>query len=86
MLAVFDDGEQRDRAVAHGHLDGEPAADFAVIDVERADLGLALGDGDVAGAVVAHEDDVVVEVHGVVLGEGAAGAEGCPGSSSPGRS
>jgi hypothetical protein len=29
----------------------------------------------VAGAVVAHEHHVVLEVHGVELGEGAAGAE-----------
>ena len=73
---VFDDGEQGDGAVLHGHLDGEAAADFAVIDLQRSDLGLALGDAGVAGAVVTHEDDVVVEVDGVVLGEGTAGAEG----------
>ena len=57
------------------HLDGEAAAHFAVVDLERPDFDLALRDGHVARAVVAHEDDVVLEIDGVVLGEGAAGAE-----------
>src|ERR1035438_6283005 len=74
-LAVFDHREQSDGAVFDAHLDGEAAAHFAVVDLERTDLGFALGDGDVAGTVVAHEHQVVFEVHGVVLGEGAARAE-----------
>ncbi len=36
---------------------------------------LTLGDCRVAGAVVAQEHDVVVEIHGVELGEAAAAAE-----------
>ena len=46
-----------------------------MIDLERPHLGLAFGDRDVAGSVVAHQHDVVVEVHRVVLGERAARAE-----------
>src|ERR1019366_8359720 len=51
-------------------------AHFPVIDREWADLGFAIGDGDVAGAVVAHQDYIIPVVHGVKLGEGASGAEG----------
>ena len=70
------DGEQRDGAVLDGHFDGKTAADFAVVDLEGADFGFSLRDGDMAGTVMAHEDDVIVEVHGVVLGEGTTDAEG----------
>src|ERR1035441_6330524 len=52
-LAVFDHREQSDGAVFDAHLDGEAATPLAVVDLERADLGFALGDGDVAGTVVA---------------------------------
>ena len=35
-----------------GHFYGHSAADLAMIDIEWAHLGLALGDGNVAGAVM----------------------------------
>ena len=41
---IFDHGEQRHRAVLHGHLHRESAPDLAVIDRKRPHLGLALGD------------------------------------------
>ncbi len=46
-----------------------------MVDVKRADPDAVLGDGGVTRAVVAHENDVVVEVDSIVLGEGAAAAE-----------
>src|SRR4029077_20850726 len=51
------------------------AADLAVIDSQGAYFGLPFGDREVSGAVVAHEDHIVVVVDGVVLGERTAGAE-----------
>ncbi len=75
VLAIFGNRKQRDGAVADGHLDGEAAADFAVIDVERTDPGLAFRDRDVARAVMSHQDDVVVQIDRIVLGERAAGVE-----------
>src|SRR5205085_5530950 len=62
-------GKQGDGTVLNGHLNGEPAADLAVIHIQRANLGLALGNGDVAWSVVAHEDHIVVEIAGVILCE-----------------
>src|SRR5450631_3225876 len=56
-LAVFDHRQQRDGAVFDAHFDGEASAHLAVVDLERADLCFSLGDGDVAGTVVAHEDE-----------------------------
>src|SRR5437016_546692 len=53
----------------NGHLNGEPAAHLAVIHTQRANLGLALGNRDVAWSVVAHEDHIVVEIAGVILRE-----------------
>ena len=76
LVLALNDGEQGDGALLHAHFDGEAAAYLAVEDFQGADFRLAFGDGSVAGAVVSHEDDIIGEVDGVVLGEGAAGAEG----------
>src|SRR5260370_14578488 len=51
------------------HLDGEPAANLAMVHTQRTDLGLALGDGDVAGPVMSHQDHIVVKIAGVILRE-----------------
>jgi len=40
---LFDHRKQGDRAVLDGHLDGHAATDLAMVDLERAHLGLALG-------------------------------------------
>lgn len=76
LVLALNDGEQGDGALLDAHLDGEASAHFAVEDFEGTDFRQAFGDGGMAGAVVSHKDDVVGEVDGVVLGEGAAGAEG----------
>src|ERR1700694_1959827 len=57
----FDYGQQGDGAGLDAHLDGEAAADLAVEDLQRADLGAAFGDGGVAGGGVAPQDGVVAE-------------------------
>lgn len=58
------------------HLYRKTLTHLAVIDFERANLGFARGDLDMARAVMAHQDNIAVEIHGVVLGEGAASAKG----------
>lgn len=60
-IGCLDDGEQGDGSMADTHLDGEAPADFAVIDMEGADFGFALGDGDVSGTIMAHEAEAVME-------------------------
>ena len=57
------------------HLDRETASRLAVINLERAHLRLALGDCDMAGAVVSHEHDVMVVVDCVVFRERTASPE-----------
>ena len=57
MRRVVDHGQQGDRTVLDAHLNGEAAADLAVVDGERAHFGFAFSDGQVAGAVVAHQHD-----------------------------
>ena len=52
--------------------DLESAADLAVIDTEGSDAGLSLRNGDVPRPVVAHQDDVVVPINGIILREGTA--------------
>src|SRR5208283_1523601 len=66
---------QSDLAVFDDHFHGEAATDLAVIDGEWANSGSALCDGDMAGAVMAHEDDVVIEIDGIVLRERTAGTK-----------
>jgi hypothetical protein len=52
------DGEQRHRAMLDRHFYRKATSHFAVIDLQRPDFRLALRDGDVAGAVVAHQNHV----------------------------
>ena len=44
-------------------------SDFAMIDLQGTDSDLAFRDTGVSGSIVAHENDVVSEVEGIVLGE-----------------
>ena len=67
--------DDRHRPVADLELDAQAGAALAVVELERAQRRLLLGDRDVARPVVAHQHEVLVEVERVVLGVGAAGAE-----------
>ena len=69
MFVLFDNREEGDGAIFDAHFDGESAADLAMVDLERPHFGFALGDGDVARTIVAHEDQIFVEVDSVVLGK-----------------
>ncbi len=59
----------------HRHFDGEPASDFAVIDIEGPHFGFTLRDGDVTGAIMTHQHDVLIKIECVIFGERAAGTE-----------
>ena len=74
-LRRFDQGEQSHRAVLDGHFDRDAAPDLAVVNRERPDFGPSLCDRDMAGPVVSHEHDVILEVHGVIFGERTADAK-----------
>ena len=52
-----------------------PGARLAVVEPERAGDRSSVGDREVARAVVAHQDELLVEVEAVELGVGASGAE-----------
>ena len=67
--------EDRHRAEPHLHLDRQPGAGLPVVELERTRDRASLGDREMAGAVVAHQDELLVEVERVELGVGAAGAE-----------
>ena len=56
-------------------LDGDAVAGFAVVDTEAPQHRLAVADGDVPRTVVAHEDEAIVEVHGVELRERSPGSQ-----------
>ena len=71
-LRAPDDG---DRPVADLELDAQPGPGLAVVELERAQRRLLLRDREVAGPVVAHEHEAVVEVERVELGVGPARAE-----------
>src|SRR5206468_8506611 len=58
-----------------GHLNREPAADLAVVDAQRANLSLALGNSDVTRSIVPHQYDIVVEIKRIVLREGTTNTE-----------
>src|SRR5690242_3271196 len=57
----FRDREQCDRTILDGHLDGEAAAHFAVINAERSDFSFTFGNGQVTGSIVSPENDIVAE-------------------------
>src|SRR3954453_7081575 len=67
--------DDRDRPGADRELDAQAGATLAVEELERAQRGPLVRDRDVARAVVTHEDEVLIEVEGVELGERAARAE-----------
>ena len=58
-----------------GHLNREPAADLAVVDAQRANLSLALGNSNVTRSIVSHQYDIVVEINRIVLREGTTPSE-----------
>ena len=74
-LAILHDTQEGDGSVPDGHLNGEALPRFAVVHGQRHQADLALGDGKMGRSVVAQQDDVVVEVHGVEFREGAAGSK-----------
>ena len=67
--------EDGDRPGSDLHLDREPRARFPVVESERPRDGPSVRDREMAGAVVAHQDEPVVEVEAVELGVRPAGAE-----------
>ena len=73
--AVCVSAEDRHRPEPHLHLDREAGAGLAVVELERPRDRPPVGDREVAGAVVPHQDELLVEVERVELGVGAAGAE-----------
>src|SRR6185437_1191082 len=69
VLTVLNDGQQRNRAIAHGHLHRKAAAHLAVIDIKRPHARLALGNRNVPGSVMAHQHNVVFQIQRIVFGE-----------------
>ena len=67
--------EDRDRPETDLHLDRESRARLPVVQPERARDGSSVGDREVPGAVVSHEDELLVEVEAVELGVRPAGSE-----------
>ena len=67
--------EDRDRAEADLHLDREPGARLPVVEPESARNRASVRDREMARAVVAHEDETLVEVETVELGVRPTGAE-----------
>ena len=59
----------------HAHLDRQAAAHLAVINAQRPQLGLAVGDGNVPRSVVAQQDHIVHKIVGIKLAERAARAQ-----------
>src|ERR687898_525887 len=74
-FAVLGYAEDGDGSRLDAELDGDAVAGLAVVDTKAPQKGLLVADGDVPRAVVAHEDEVIVEVHGVELGERSTSAQ-----------
>ena len=66
---------QRHRPLPHLEVDAQPVAGLAVVHLQVLQLRPAFGHVDVARAVVAHHDEVLVEVHGEELHEHPAAAQ-----------
>ena len=60
--------EDGDRAETDFHLDRESRARLPVVQLQCARDGSPVGDSEVSGAVVSHEDELLVEVEAVELG------------------
>src|SRR5918997_6283501 len=71
-------GEDRDGPCLDAELHGDAVARLPVVDPQAPQHRLAVAYGDVPGAVVAHEDKALVEVHRVELRERLARPEGVP--------
>ena len=69
LSGAFDHGQQCHRAMLDRHFDADAGADLAVVNLERTDLGSTLGDFDMPRAVMDHEDDIRIEIHGIIFGE-----------------
>src|SRR5918993_2180197 len=75
-LAGLGYGEDGDRPSLDAELHGDPVAGLAVVDPQPTKDRCSVADGDVPGAVVAHQYKALVEVHHVELGEGTSGSQG----------
>ena len=53
----------------HAHFHREPFADLSMVDIERPHLGFAFAYPQVAGSIMAHEDDVLVEIDRIIFGK-----------------
>src|SRR5215211_1009920 len=67
--------ENRDRPGFHPGLDGGATPPFAMKQIQTTQDWPPFGDGEVEGPVVAHQQEVVDEVHRGKLGKGTAGPE-----------
>jgi hypothetical protein len=74
-IAALRDAERGNRPVLHVELHRDAPAALPVVNAETPTHGLAVADGQVRGAVVAHLDHAVAEVQCLQLGEGPAAAE-----------
>src|SRR5215210_5719582 len=61
--------EDGDGSCLDTELNGDTIADLAMVDTEASEHRLLVADGDVPRTIMAHEDEVIVEVHGVELSE-----------------
>src|ERR1039457_4535361 len=61
-ISRFNNRQQRHGTVLYRHLDGEPAAHFAVKHTQRPHFNLSLGDREMPRTIVTHQDYVVAEI------------------------
>ena len=59
----------------HAHFHRESLANFPVINIERSHLGFAFSDPQMAGSIMPHEDDVLVEIDRIIFGKRSARSE-----------
>src|SRR5882724_12679162 len=74
-VAMLDNREQGNWALFDRHLHGKTFPNLPVIDLQRSYPDSVLSDSYVARAIMAHQNQISIKVHCVVLSEGAAHTE-----------